>query len=203
MRPALKLLLPVLILSFLYESTASDFLTILGGGDGIGGPSKRMVINRIGQCPGQKDLPIYFDDFKITQYNKTNYVVNGEVTFREDFPKGWTGSAVVKKCDDFSSAANCRPFLNNIASTDLCTLLNIPNAMYMKYLNRMTPIPRCPFKKGTYVVKDQLVEDELTRFLPGSGNTYWEARSTGKIGDRMVMCFIIQVNVRPKRSKTS
>ncbi|EAT48841.1 AAEL000117-PA [Aedes aegypti] len=192
----------VILLVLVRRSTAADFLDILTGDGFKGVPSKRLVIHRIGQCPGQKNLPIYFPDFKVSQHNKTDYVVNGEVIFREDFPNGWTGSASVKKCDDFSSAANCRPFLNNIANTDVCTLLSIPNTVYAKYLDMMVPRPKCPFKKGTYVLKDQRVEDEMARFLPGAGNTYWEVRSSGKVGDRTVLCFILQLNARPKRKES-
>ncbi|XP_065086740.1 uncharacterized protein LOC135708567 [Ochlerotatus camptorhynchus] len=186
----------------LHLTLAADFLDVLKG-DGFGGAKKRLVVNRIGQCPGHKNLPIYFTDFKVSQYNATNYVVNGEVIFKEDFPNGWTGSATVKRCDDFSAAANCRPFLNNIANTDVCTLLAASDAMYTRYFDKMVPKPQCPFKKGSYILKDQLVEDDVARFLPGSGSTYWEVRSSGKIGDRMVLCFILQLNSRPRKTKES
>ncbi|XP_029732468.2 uncharacterized protein LOC109413847 [Aedes albopictus] len=201
MEPGLTYLCFILLL-LIHGSTGADFLDILSG-DGFQGTSgKRLVIHRIGQCPGQKNLPIYFPDFKVTQHNKTTYTVNGEVIFREDFPNGWTGSASVKKCDDFNSATNCRPFLNSIANMDVCSMLGLSTAVYARYLDRMEPRPKCPFRKGTYVLKDQLVEDDMARFLPGAGNTYWEVKSSGKIGDRTVLCFILQLNARPKRRES-
>lgn len=198
-----RTLLTICWLISIQSILAADFMDVLKG-DGFGmGVKKRLVVHRIGQCLGHKNLSIYMPDFQIAPYNRTHYAVNGEVIFHEDFPNGWTASATVKKCDSFSASANCRPFLSNIANTDVCNMLAATDAIYGRYMSNISPKAQCPFRKGTYVVKDQIVEDETTRLLPGSGNTYWEVKSTGKVGDRMVLCFIIQLNSRPKKTKES
>ncbi|XP_058456890.1 uncharacterized protein LOC131434250 [Malaya genurostris] len=164
---------------------------------------KRLVVHRIGQCIGKKDLPIYFSDFTTSQYNSSHYVVNGEVLFNEDFPHGWEPTTIVKRCDGFHASASCRPFLDNMVVSNLCSMLAVTDSMYSIYMSAMEPKIQCPFKKGTYVMKNQLVYDDVAKFLPGSGSTYWEIKSWGKIGNRMVMCYVVQLNVRPKKLKAS
>ncbi|XP_058828479.1 uncharacterized protein LOC131688296 [Topomyia yanbarensis] len=164
---------------------------------------KRVVVHRVGQCLGHKNLPIFFPDFSVSQYNRSHYVVNGEVIFNEDFPNGWEPTATVRRCDGFHASASCRPFLDNMVSSNVCGMLAVADAIYSRYLTAVDPKPQCPFRKGTYVVKDQVIYDDMAKFLPGTGSTYWEIKSTGMVGDRMVLCFSVQLNVRPKKQKAS
>ncbi|XP_053686968.1 uncharacterized protein LOC128736508 [Sabethes cyaneus] len=182
-------------------ANAMNLFDILKGEDS-GQPVKRVVVHRVGQCVGKKDLPIYLPDFWVTQHNRSHNLLNGVIVVREDFPNGWQPTASVKKCDSFQASASCRPFLDNLASSDACSLLAASDAVYAKYMSSIEPKLRCPLRKGNYTVK-QLIYDDVTRFMPGAGSTYWEVRSTGKIGDRMVVCFVIQLNVRPRKAKGS
>ncbi|XP_055533208.1 uncharacterized protein LOC129723188 [Wyeomyia smithii] len=185
-------------ISLAYGAKVFDILK----GPDSGQPNKRIVVHRVGQCVGKKDLPIYLPDFWVTQHNSSHYVLNGVIMVREDFPKGWQPTASVKKCDGFQASASCRPFLDNLASSDVCSMLSASDAMYAKYISSIEPKLRCPFLKGNYTVKQQIY-DEVARFLPGSGSTFWEVRNTAKIGDRMIACFIIQLNARPRKVRGS
>lgn len=125
---------------------------------------KKLVVHRVGQCPGQKHLPIFVPDMRIGPYNATNNAVSGTIEFREDFPNGWDVSATVKKCDDFRSSASCRPHLNNIANSNQCMLLRLGgDMMWMKYLKSISPKPECPFRKGNYTYGETLVDDDLVK----------------------------------------
>ncbi|XP_055604128.1 uncharacterized protein LOC129752366 [Uranotaenia lowii] len=181
--------------------SAALSIDILGTIGSIG-VQKRLVIHRIGQCVDQKDLPVFMPDFQVTQYNKTQTLVSGDVYFHEDFPNGWKASVTVKNCDDFRPSATCRPFLDNIADSDICTLLAASDTIYGSYLSYVRPKARCPLLKGNYTVRNQPVEDDTTRFLPGSGITYWDARIVGMVGERMVSCFVLQVIARPKKVRS-
>nr|XP_029732484.1 uncharacterized protein LOC115268540 [Aedes albopictus] len=173
---------------------------------GIG--KKKLVVHRVGQCPGQKNLPIFVPDMRVAPYNATNMAVSGVIEFREDFPNGWDVSATVKKCDDFRSSASCRPYLNNIANSDQCMLLRIGGEMmWMKYLNSISPKAICPFRKGNYTYGETLVDDDWSSmydagYMPGSGTTYWEVEINGKVKNQLVLCIIVQLNVRPKKGST-
>ncbi|XP_058123010.1 uncharacterized protein LOC131294023 [Anopheles ziemanni] len=160
---------------------------------------KKLFISRVGQCVGKKNLPVYVPDMRIAAYNRTAYVVSGEVHFREDILNGYRLSVTVRKCDDIRATIGCRPFLNNIANTDGCALLSASGAMYHVYLRNFRPELQCPFHNGTYVMSETLVDDGLIKYLPGSGRTFWEVRMTGRIKERMMFCVVMQLNVRPKK----
>lgn len=182
----------------LTSPVALNFLDVLKGNTG---PTRRLIIHRIGQCIGQKNLSIFFTDFTVSKYNRTKYVLNGESYIHETFPKGWENLMAVKKCEDFSSTGSCRPYFNGMLPGDMCSLLAAGNTLYTRYLEKVSPKPQCPFKKGTYVLKDQLIEDEFTRFYPGAGNDHWETKFSGKVGDRIVMCFVVQMSMRPIKGR--
>ncbi|XP_035785363.1 uncharacterized protein LOC118463121 [Anopheles albimanus] len=160
---------------------------------------RRVIVKRAGQCLGQKELPIFLPDMRIAAYNRTHSTIAGEVIFREDFPDGWSSGATIRKCDDLHDSSNCRPFLGNLANTDACTLLADSEAMYARYYATIQPKPVCPFRKGVYNVSEQLIDDGVSRFLPGAGSTFWEVRITGKQDNRLVMCIVMRLNVRPRR----
>ncbi|XP_055604135.1 uncharacterized protein LOC129752372 [Uranotaenia lowii] len=162
--------------------------------------NKKLVIHRAGQCVGYKNLPIYLPDMRVEPYNSTlkQMAVSGYTVFREDFPNGWKVSVSIKKCDDFRATANCRAVLNNIANSDACTLLRV-GAMYMKYMENMKPKMACPFRAGNYTYEKTLVDDDLIRFMPGSGKTFWDIEVIGRVKERIVTCIQLQFKVIPKR----
>ncbi|XP_062541103.1 uncharacterized protein LOC134209135 [Armigeres subalbatus] len=161
---------------------------------------KKLIVHRVGQCPGQKHLPIFLPDMRVAPINATNSAVSGIIEFREDFPNGWDVSATVKKCDDFRSAESCRTHLNNMANTNQCMLLRLgADMMWMKYLKSISPKPMCPFRKGNYTYGETLVDDELVKYMPVPGNSNWEVEITGKAKNQLVLCIILQFQVRPKK----
>ena len=42
----------------------------------------------------------------------------------------------------------------------------------------------------------------LYRYMPGSGTTYWEVEINGKVKNQLVLCIIVQLNVRPKKGSS-
>ncbi|XP_052873689.1 uncharacterized protein LOC128279009 [Anopheles cruzii] len=199
----MRLALPWLvvgILSFLRPwADGQDFFSMLPSAPG-GVGRKKLFITRVGQCVGKKNLPIYLPDMRIAPYNRTNYVVSGELHFRENLPD-YKLSVMVKQCDDIRATINCRPFLNNIANSDGCGLLRATGTMYNVYMRNFQPKLQCPFWNGTYIMGETLVDDNLVKYLPGSGSTFWEVRMTGRVKERMIFCVVMQLNVRPKKSK--
>ncbi|XP_053674578.1 uncharacterized protein LOC128724881 [Anopheles nili] len=198
---SLALCLCVVVLLTCEVSEAQDIFSILKPDLPFGSAyRKKLFITRIGQCGGKKNLPVFVPDMRIASYNRSSYVVSGEINFRENIPEGYRLSVAVKQCDDIRATVNCRPFLNNIANTDGCALLRATGTMYNEYLGNFQPELKCPFKNGTYVLRETLVDDGLVKYLPGSGSTYWDVRMTGRMKERMIFCVVMQMNVRPKKS---
>ncbi|XP_052895848.1 uncharacterized protein LOC128303036 [Anopheles moucheti] len=179
---------------------SQDIFSILKPGSPLGSVGrKKLFVTRVGQCVGKKNLPVYVPDMRITAHNRTNYVVSGEVQFRENIP-AYRLSVAVKQCDDIRTTVNCRPFLSNIVNTDGCALLQASGTMYNEYLQNFQPPLKCPFFNGTYVMGRTLVDDGLVKYLPGSGSTFWEVRMTGRVKERLMFCIVMQLNVRPKKA---
>ncbi|XP_065086715.1 uncharacterized protein LOC135708537 [Ochlerotatus camptorhynchus] len=198
-RPGLRtVLLPLLLLVHPPPAISQNLFGLAPNIGNVG--KKKLVVHRVGQCLGKKDLPIFAPDMRIAPYNATNNAVSGIIEFREDFLNGWDVSASVKKCDDFRASDSCRPFLNNLANSNQCMMLGLSDMMWMKYLTNMSPKAECPFRKGIYTYGETLVDDNLVKYMPGSGHSHWEVEITGKVKNRQVLCIIMQLHVRPKKN---
>lgn len=198
--PTMKLeyitaLLPAIIIDLV---AGYDFMDVIKGVDQT--HNKYMIVNRIGQCIGFKNTTITLPDFRIVRYNKTYTVVNGEIIYYENFPKGYDIAIQVNKCEDFSSPTSCRRFMD-LPQIDACVLFGGSKSVFSLLVAEFVPKIQCPIKKGTYVLRDNVPENGLVGLLPGSGKTAWELKFTSKHNDRQIMCFVILVSVRPLRTK--
>ncbi|XP_055630877.1 uncharacterized protein LOC129771351 [Toxorhynchites rutilus septentrionalis] len=99
----------VLVLAILsHLAKGYDFSDVIKGIDQLKMPNKYIVVNRIGQCVGFKNATIAASEFRITRFNKSYTLVNGELTFHDDFPDGYDIAIQLNNCDDFKSPASCR-----------------------------------------------------------------------------------------------
>ena len=114
-----------------------------------------LFVNRIGQCKGYEDLPVYIPDCRIAQLNATHYVTSGFLVFRKDFAGNLTGSVWIEQCN---STGHCKPFTRPIIFPDACGYLEAVDPAIVSIQNHFDPSFRCPFRTGIYRFNDGITD---------------------------------------------
>uniref|UniRef100_A0A1B0GQ46 Uncharacterized protein n=1 Tax=Phlebotomus papatasi TaxID=29031 RepID=A0A1B0GQ46_PHLPP len=132
---------------------------------------------------------------KIEQANRNQYFMSGDIEVREPFPKGFNIFIDVKQCSNPSVADSCKTFLNNLATTDICTMLDIPMPSYVNFVRLIKPPFKCPIQEAVYHIENFQVEDSLTRYMPASKSImYWNVTMKGRRAKRDIACFNFQMH---------
>ncbi|GAB0086606.1 uncharacterized protein DMENIID0001_141330 [Sergentomyia squamirostris] len=159
---------------------------------------RKLIFTYMGQCQGKEDLPIYLPDFKVEQTNRSQYFMSGDIIVKEPFPRGFHVSIDVKKCTNPSVADSCKTFLNNLSTSDICTMLDIPLPSYSSFVRSLKPPLKCPIRQTTYRMDNFQIEDTLTRYMPVSNSvSYWNVTIKGRQEKKEVACLVFQMNARP------
>lgn len=121
-----------------------------------------LFLNRIGQCKGLEKLPIFVPDARIVQLNTTHYVVSGIIRFHEAYSEGVgiSGLVWIEQCSELGT---CQPFTSKVAFGDVCQVLNSMDDVFNTFLNRSSPVFKCPFRKGVYRFNDVVMDNEVFR----------------------------------------
>lgn len=98
----------------------------------------------------------------------------------------------IKSCEDMTDKSTCKPFLNQIATNELCLLLKKPLPSYRNFIRSMSPVLACPLKNTTYKIQNFPVPNELARYMQRSAGKriYYFNRISGTSKDgRELVCF--------------
>ncbi|XP_055687507.1 uncharacterized protein LOC129792462 [Lutzomyia longipalpis] len=159
---------------------------------------RKLIFTYMGQCKGKEDLPVYLPDFKIEQANRNQYFMSGDIVVREPYPRGFSIFIDIKKCSNPSVADSCKTFLNNMATSDICTMLDLPLPSYSTFVRSLKPPLKCPIKQTTYHMDSFEVEDSLTKYMPVSRSiSYWNVTIKARQDKKEVACISFQMHSRP------
>ncbi|GAB0091726.1 uncharacterized protein DMENIID0001_065910 [Sergentomyia squamirostris] len=182
----------LIVLLFLATLTSVRDVRAADAGD------RRLILTYMGQCQGKENIPVYLPDFKIEQANRNQYFMSGDIVVRESFPRGFHLSIDVKKCTNPSVPDSCKTFLNNLATSDICTMLELPLPSYSSFVRSLNPPLKCPIRQTTYRMDNFQVEDSLTKYMPVSNSvSYWNVTIKGRQEKREIACIVFQMYSRP------
>lgn len=132
-------------------------LLYFGAQSAMGDVDRKLIMTNLGQCKGKEGLPVYLPDFRVEQTNRNSYYLSGDIVIREPFPKGFTIAIDIKKCSNPTVADTCKTFLNNMVTTDICTMLELPLPSYKTFIQTLNPPLKCPIRQMTYHMNNYLV----------------------------------------------
>lgn len=115
-----------------------------------------LYVNRIGQCRGFENLPVYISDCRIAQLNTTHYVSSGMMVFRKSYEGNLSGSVWIEQCN---STGHCKPFTRTIVFEDACDYLEAVDPVIVSIQNHFIPPFRCPFRAGIYRYNDAITDN--------------------------------------------
>lgn len=170
--------------------------------------SETVYLAEMKQCPGRVDLPIMGLNFTLDRINRTQNYLNGDIVMKESFPTGFKGihhrirsitqdncttipvNVNIKSCEDMTDKSTCKPFLNQIATSELCLLLKKPLPSYRTFIRSMSPALQCPLRNTTYQIRNFQVPNELAKYMQRSSKRiYYFNRISGTKNGREIVCF--------------
>lgn len=106
-------------------------------------------------------------------------------------PISFTVNFIIKSCEDMTDKSTCKPFLNQLATNEICLLLKTPLPSYKDFIRRTNPPLRCPIQKTTYKFRDYPLANEMSRYMQRSNKQiYYLSRISGSTSNgREVGCY--------------
>lgn len=99
-------------------------------------------------------------------------------------------NVAIKSCEDMTDKSTCKPFLNQMATNEICRLLKNPLPSYRNFIHAMTPPLQCPLKITTHEFRNFQVPNELARYMQKSAKRiYYFIRISGTKNGKEMLCF--------------
>ncbi|KAF5307292.1 hypothetical protein FQR65_LT07008 [Abscondita terminalis] len=132
-------------------------------------------------CPGQRHLPLLFDNavFTRNEYGATT-TISFKLYVKKQVDK-LTISVSFWKCENYDHADSCEYFLKDYTSTEICEIMGKKNQVWTVFMEHFTMPNECPIKVGNYSLNQMPIYEKTLTLLP-IPNAFWKIKLKGYDG---------------------
>ncbi|KAF6215069.1 hypothetical protein GE061_009818 [Apolygus lucorum] len=147
------------------------------------------------------ELPFHQEGITVNMTGKGLITMNGHLDIDETVGNLTQVSVNVEKCRSVADKSSCEFFA--AASYDSpCQMVVARGMLWTPTFDRIQPRLTCPFKKGSYVLKESSLDASLLSKLIKPGD-FWRATLKLFVGKRLVSCFKVGVELVEIRNRLS